>query len=437
MNVVLLNTFIGSVAVLFLSLISCLIKENLSIRAYLMLWRFCTLSFILPFFLIKIFLIYFQVVPNPIANETFLLSYTDRVISMEPGAIYPSTRLKIEYAILTFWILCVLGILIWHLLTYFRLKKYIRTYGKPINDVRVSRIIEETKKELGIRKPVDGYILPAAAAPFSMGILRPSLYLPENLMGDPALQPVIRHELQHIRNHDGIFGILVAVIHGFHFYNPFFYLCVARERFYQELYGDEFAKRDLDSEETMLYANAVINASTRQNVFDKRFSQSLGNNQKEIKRRLSYITSSKKIDPSRLLAIVTGVGLALLCGISSFAYQPPIVLSYPKNPDILNYGTSIYQGPLENSPFYTPEYEIRYDDQIIDASGNIYEYHPYDTTERDACDHTYVEGKRLIHIKTDSGGCEITAYQIRYCSKCEDITKSTRINVINYDVCTH
>ena len=200
---------------------------------------------------------------------------------------------------------------------------------------------------------------------------------------------------------------------------------------------DEFAKRDLDSEETMLYANAVINASTRQNVFDKRFSQSLGNNQKEIKRRLSYITSSKKIDPSRLLAIVTGVGLALLCGISSFAYQPPIVLSYPKNPDILNYGTSIYQGPLENSPFYTPEYEIRYDDQIIDASGNIYEYHPYDITERDACDHTYVDGKRLIHIKNDSGGCEITAYQIRYCSKCEDITKSTRINVINYDVCTH
>ena len=133
MNAVLLNTFIGSVAVLFLSLISWLIKEKLSIRAYLMLWRFCTLTFILPFFLIKIFLIYFQVVPNPIADETFIFSYKDRVISVEPGAIYPSTRLKIEYVILAFWILCVLGILIWHLLTYFRLKKYIRTYGSHAN----------------------------------------------------------------------------------------------------------------------------------------------------------------------------------------------------------------------------------------------------------------------------------------------------------------
>lgn len=87
MNAVLLNTFIGSVSVLFFSLVSRLLKEKLSIRAYLMLWRFCTLTFILPFFLIKIFLIYFQVVPNPIEKETFLLSYTDRVISVEPGAI--------------------------------------------------------------------------------------------------------------------------------------------------------------------------------------------------------------------------------------------------------------------------------------------------------------------------------------------------------------
>ena len=437
MNAVLLNTFIGSVAVLFLSLISWLIKEKLSIRAYLMLWRFCTLTFIMPFFLIKILLIYFQVVPNPAAKETFLLSYTDRVISVEPGAIYPSTRLKIEYVILTFWILCVLGVLIWHLLTYVRLKKYIRTYGKLINDVRVSRIIEETKKELGIRKPVDSFILPAAAAPFSMGILRPSLYLPENLMGDPALRPVIRHELQHIRNHDGIFGILVAVIHGFHFYNPFFYLCVARERFYQELYGDEFAKKVLGPEETMLYANAVINASTRQNVFDKRFSQSLGNGQKEMKRRLKYIMSNKRLKSSKTLAMIIGIGISLLCGISSFAYQPPVVLSYPENPDILNYGTSIYQGSFDSSPFYTPEYEIRYDDQIIDASGNIYEYQPYDITERDACDHTYVDGKRLIHIKNDSGGCQIVEYQIRYCSKCGDITDSTKLNVINYEVCSH
>lgn len=114
-------------------------------------------------------------------------------------------------------------------------------------------------------------------------------------MEDPALRPVIRHELQHIRNHDGIFGILVAVIHGFHFYNPFYYFCAAREKFYQELCGDEFAKQDLGPEETLLYANAVINASTRQNVFDKRFSQSLGNGQKELKRRLKYIMSNKRL----------------------------------------------------------------------------------------------------------------------------------------------
>lgn len=135
--------------------------------------------------------------------------------------------------------------------------------------------------------------------------------------------------------------------------------------------------------------------------------------------------------------MIIGIGISLLCGISSFAYQPPVVLSYPENPDILNYGTSIYQGSFDSSPFYTPEYEIRYDDQIIDASGNIYEYQPYDITERDACDHTYVDGKRLIHIKNDSGGCQIVEYQIRYCSKCGDITDSTKLNVINYEVCSH
>ena len=156
-----------------------------------------------------------------------------------------------------------------------------------------------------------------------------------------------------------------------------------------------------------------------------------------MKRRLKYIMSNKRLKSSKTLAMTIGIGISLLCGISSFAYQPPAVLSYPENPDILNYGTSIYQGPLENSPFYTPEYEIRYDDQIIDASGNIYEYHPHDITERNACDHTYVEGKRQTHTPNGSGGCQVTVYRIKYCSKCKDIVESTRVSVTNYDVCPH
>lgn len=439
MNAFLTNSVIGALATILYTLAQPLLRERVSCYAQLMLCRICLLAYIFPFYLIKVFLLYTNLIPKNAGKIQHYYSYMERVITTQPGNIYLSFRLKIEYALLSLWILCILGIFTWRLFNYLRIKKFVQKHAELIQSDQIKSLLLDTKKELGIYKHVSCFSLASSMPPFSVGILHPTIYLPEDILkNEVVIKPVIRHELQHIKSNDVFFSNLMFIIQCLHFFNPTVYLIAAHDNFNQELNCDYFAVKSLDKKNKMFYAQEIIRAASYSNRWDNHFMQFLGKEHKKIKRRLEYIMSSNKRKASKPLAIITGMGITLLCGITSLAYQPPEILSFKKNPEVLDHGVSTYIGPYnQENPFYQKEYEIVFDEQIIDTHGKIHEYNPTVIEGRDACNHTYTTGTRTSHRKESSGGCRVTVYEIEYCTKCDYIVEQTELYTITYKVCPH
>ena len=53
------------------------------------------------------------------------------------------------------------------------------------------------------------------------------------------------------------------------------------------------------------------------------------------------------------------------------------------------------------------------------------------------CEHTYVDGVTMTHLKYASGGCKVTYYEAERCTKCGDVVRGDYICTMISDVCVH
>lgn len=83
--------------------------------------------------------------------------------------------------------------------------------------------VENWRRELGIRQPVDIRILPGSLVPMVVGVLRPCVILPDEIerrLEADELKAVLLHELQHVARHDALVNLAQAVIAVLYFFHP-------------------------------------------------------------------------------------------------------------------------------------------------------------------------------------------------------------------------
>ena len=107
-----------------------------------------------------------------------------------------------------------------------------------VKDGHVSALAEHLRIRLGIRRPVRLMSFPHAPWPFTVGLFRPRLVLPEALLSSGVskrqLESVLTHELAHIARFDYATVLLATVAEAAYWWNPFVHfarreLSVARE----------------------------------------------------------------------------------------------------------------------------------------------------------------------------------------------------------------
>ncbi len=77
---------------------------------------------------------------------------------------------------------------------------------------------------------------------------------------------------------------------------------------------------------------------------------------------------------------------------------------------------------------------ILYDYQFVDEEGNIYPIEENVSAMAD-CEHNYVDGVTMTHLKYASGGCKVTYYEAERCTKCGDVVRGDYICTMISDVC--
>ena len=157
---------------------------------------------------------------------------------------------------------------------------------------------------LACRTPDGAYSCPAVGAPFTLGLLRPRVYLPDSLQG-PARAAVLRHEQAHIRRRDPLTKPLFYLVACLHWWNPLVWLAFSRFELAMEYACDEAAIRALSPARRALYCESLLRFA----VGGPR-AGCLAFGQRGVQRRIRHLLGYRRPAAVRLGLCLAGAFLA-------------------------------------------------------------------------------------------------------------------------------
>lgn len=111
-------------------------------------------------------------------------------------------------------------------------------------------------------KTEDGcYTCAAVTAPFTLGLLRPRIYLPADLQGE-ARRAVLLHERTHIRRGDCLTKPLYYLVVCLHWWNPLAWLAFAQFEHAMETACDEAAIHGCTTAQRSVYCESLLHYAT-------------------------------------------------------------------------------------------------------------------------------------------------------------------------------
>lgn len=158
------------------------------------------------------------------------------------------------------------------------------------------------------------YVCGNIGTPFVFGIIKPKIYLPENVP-EENWEYIIAHEQTHIRRKDYIVKIAAMAALCIHWFNPVVWASYRLMVKDMELSCDESAVGSFDTDVRKDYANALLNMSVKQNGL----SGLLAFGESNVKSRIKGVLSLKKPAVAATAAAVTVLTAAAVCLLTNAA----------------------------------------------------------------------------------------------------------------------
>lgn len=156
-------------------------------------------------------------------------------------------------------------------------------------------------------KTSDGcYSGACVTAPFTLGILRPRVYLPDDLQGT-ARQAVLLHEQTHIRRRDPLTKPLFYAVACLHWFNPLVWLAFCTFERDMEAACDEAAVRGRPLPERNTYCESLLHFA----VQGRSIPGSLAFGQGSVKERIVHLLHYRRLGAGALAVCAAVVGLSV------------------------------------------------------------------------------------------------------------------------------
>lgn len=196
------------------------------------------------------------------------------------------------------WVLGALGSLGYRLTGYFRFRRHIRRTGTPM-------------ELAGVPKRLRVYETSAAVSPMVMGILRPTLILPETALTESRLPYVLCHELVHYRRGDIVWRWLAVLATSIHWFNPMVYVAAAQMQEACEISCDWCVVRSMEQAKRDDYMRVILELLAEAMAKKQILTTQMASEKKQLQRRFTMIRNQKPVGMKKLLLSVC-VGTALL-----------------------------------------------------------------------------------------------------------------------------
>ena len=182
---------------------------------------------------------------------------------------------------------------------------------------------------LACKAPDGCYGGACVAAPFTLGILRPRIYLPDSLRG-AARQAVLLHEQTHIRRGDPLTKPLFYAAVCLHWFNPLAWLAFRGFERDMEAACDEAAVQGRPLPERSAYCETLLQFA----VQGQRVPGSLTFGQGSVKGRIVHLLHYRRLGAGALAVCIAVVGLCLAaCMVRpELSAQPETTTAAPESP---------------------------------------------------------------------------------------------------------
>ena len=134
------------------------------------------------------------------------------------------------------------------ILQYRRFSRLL-SYGKVIRYIHTDNIFGKT-----IKIPIKQ--IKYMNEVFIVGLIRPTIILPENLVGNEEY--IIQHELQHFKNHDLWYKLLVNILCVIYWWNPLTYVLQRYISNILELRNDFSVVENMSEKEKITYVDNIL-----------------------------------------------------------------------------------------------------------------------------------------------------------------------------------
>ena len=153
-------------------------------------------------------------------------------------------------------------------------------------------------------------------SPLMIGIIRPTLLLPETNITPEQLNNVLAHEMTHLKRNDILYKWFVNIVKCIHWFNPAIYLISKQINIDCEISCDLAVVKGMDPQQEKGYVETILSLLTHNNSKVIPLTTGMTGNKVTLKRRFTMIKNRIKV--SKKAAVISVVLAVLILAITFF-----------------------------------------------------------------------------------------------------------------------
>lgn len=154
-------------------------------------------------------------------------------------------------------------------------------------------------------------------APLIVGLVKPTLYLPDTELSEGDLNYILMHELTHYRRHDLLYKWFTMLVLSIHWFNPLMHIVSKQIDLDCEVSCDAEVAGKLSKPEQDSYMNMILGLLTNSRSNLRPLTTQMASNKKTLKRRFEMIRNMKKT--SKFMSALSAVLALVMLGTTVFA----------------------------------------------------------------------------------------------------------------------
>ncbi len=213
------------------------------------------------------------------------------------------------------WFAGVTVFLGYYILLHMKLNSKMKQQRQLCEETAILEKVKQYAQETGLRKLPKVYNMDGSyGSPFSTGVIRKSIYLPELPYIEKDLDYILKHELIHCKNHDVLLKFFILAANAVHWFNPLVWMMRGLVNQDMELICDEAVLLEATKEECRDYSEIIMSHITAEQTKHSALSTSYIQGTRFIKYRFQNIFAGHKKNGIQFCAVFIAVTILFLHG---------------------------------------------------------------------------------------------------------------------------